>query len=93
MVMIQNRLAKAEKLFRATIDTCSSCCRASPITAGGADVAKQQYGDSGSGKDLIACESFECSVFWQRRKAQDSVFTTWHLTERIMKELEEPSKP
>ncbi|KAG0245565.1 hypothetical protein B0O80DRAFT_502930 [Mortierella sp. GBAus27b] len=94
MVMIQNRLAKAEKLFRATIDTCSSCCRASPITAGGgADDAKQQHGDNGGGKDLIACESFECSVFWQRRKAQDSVFTTWHLTERIMKELEEPSRP
>ncbi|KAF9091413.1 DNA polymerase zeta, partial [Mortierella sp. GBA35] len=44
---MQNRLAKAEKLFRATVDICSSCCRAAP--AGGAGVRPIEVGVGGGG--------------------------------------------
>jgi len=94
IVVMQNRLSKAEKLFRATVDTCSSCCRTVPIGGGGGlglDDAKHSYGHGGDGMgtQLVACESLECSVFWQRCKAQDSMVATQLLTERVMKELED----
>lgn len=89
MVMMQNRLSKAEKLVRATVDICSSCCRSSPITGGGSGGGGLNDTDREGDTELVACESLECNVFWQRRKAQDSMMATRHLTERVIKELEE----
>ncbi|KAK3840796.1 MAG: DNA polymerase zeta subunit [Linnemannia gamsii] len=42
-----------------------------------------------TGTELVACESLECTVFWQRRRAQDAAVVAHHQTERVMRELEE----
>ncbi|KAG0375993.1 DNA polymerase zeta [Mortierella sp. AD032] len=111
---MQNRLSNAEKQFRATVNVCSSCCRAAP--SGGAGVvgvhgfvgkgptslslvssslagmgvgAGGGVGGDETGTELVACESLECTVFWQRRRAQDAAVVAHHQTERVMRELEE----
>ncbi|KAK3824379.1 MAG: putative DNA polymerase zeta catalytic subunit [Linnemannia elongata] len=68
---MQTRLSNAEKLFRATVDVCSSCC---------GDVI---------GTEVVACESLECTVFWQRRRAQDAVVVAHHQNDRVLRDLEE----
>ncbi|KAG0330369.1 DNA polymerase zeta [Dissophora globulifera] len=102
LLVVQNRLSKAEKLFRATVDVCSSCSRCAPNGGGGVstdhtrDVArvgenKGSYRDHGAfntGMELVACESLECNVFWQRRRAQDSLTATRQLTDRVITELD-----
>ncbi|KAF9438287.1 DNA polymerase zeta [Entomortierella beljakovae] len=85
IMVIHNRLRKAERLFQATLDVCGSCCRSTPN--GGIGVGDIESGQINSGTELVACESIECSVFWQRRRAQDSVLQTHHLKERVMNEL------
>ncbi|KAF8985309.1 DNA polymerase zeta [Entomortierella lignicola] len=84
-LVIQNRLRKAEKLFQATVDVCGSCCRSTPN--GGSGVGNIGGELTNTGTELVACESLECSVFWQRRKAQDSLLITRNLTDRVMEEL------
>ncbi|KAG0360374.1 DNA polymerase zeta [Gamsiella multidivaricata] len=87
MLVMQNRLSNAEKMFRATVDVCSSCCRSAPN--GGSSVGDIENGVANSETDLVACESLECGVFWQRRRAQDSLSIAQHLTNRVMKDLED----
>lgn len=106
ILTMQTRLSNAEKLFRATVDVCSSCCRAAP--SGGAGVkADEGKGSSSSSKggpavvgagfpggdvtgtEVVACESLECTVFWQRRRAQDAVVVAHHQNDRVLRELEE----
>ncbi|KAF8940450.1 DNA polymerase zeta [Dissophora ornata] len=90
MIILQNRLSKAEKLFRTTVDVCSSCCRSAPGGVGVGQVAIDGCSSrSVTGNELVACESLECNVFWQRRRAQDSLLVTRHLTDRVVKELED----
>ncbi|KAF9115818.1 DNA polymerase zeta [Mortierella sp. AM989] len=84
-LVIQNRLRKAERLFQATVDVCGSCCRSTPN--GGSGVGDVGGTLNNTGTELVACESLECSVFWQRRRAQDSLLVTRNLTDRVMDEL------
>lgn len=87
MLVMQNKLSKAEKLFRATVDVCSSCCRGAPH--GGVGVGEGDGSTVNTGTELVACESLECTVFWQRRKAQDSLLITHRLVDRIMQDIED----
>ncbi|KAF9574465.1 DNA polymerase zeta [Mortierella alpina] len=89
MLVMQNKLSKAERLFRATVDVCSSCCRSSPN--GGAGVGEVDEPVVNTGTETVACESLECTVFWQRRKAQDSLLITHRLVDRIMQDIEDLS--
>ncbi|KAF9396063.1 DNA polymerase zeta [Podila verticillata] len=102
MLAIQTRLHKAETLARATVEVCSSCCRASPgggagvartvtKTSGGEVVlaAKNPLSDGGRGLEVVACESLECGVFWQRRKAQDALAVTRQVAKRVIQDLED----
>jgi hypothetical protein len=102
---MQTRLSNAEKLFRATVDVCSSCCRAAPfggagvgvgggkgsssLLGGAAVVGAGLPGGDVTGTEVVACESLECGVFWQRRRAQDAVVVAYHQTERVLRELDE----
>ncbi|KAG0353539.1 DNA polymerase zeta [Podila minutissima] len=102
MLAIQTRLHKAETLARATIEVCSSCCRSAP--GGGAGVQRttvttssgkealahrNALSDGGRGLEVVACESLECGVFWQRRKAQDALQVTRHVAGRVIQDLED----
>ncbi|KAF9914040.1 DNA polymerase zeta [Lobosporangium transversale] len=87
--VLQNGLAKAEKLLRAAVDVCSSCCRGASNGGVGVDIGECGDGLASTGMELVACESLECTVFWQRQKAHDSLLVTRKLTEKIMKVLEE----
>ncbi|KAG0037270.1 DNA polymerase zeta [Podila clonocystis] len=102
MLAIQTRLHKAETLDRATTEVCSSCCRSAP--GGGAGVErttvmtssgksamapKNPLSEGGRGLEVVACESLECGVFWQRRKAQDAVQVTRQVAERVIQDLED----
>ncbi|KAG0198603.1 DNA polymerase zeta [Mortierella sp. GBA30] len=90
MLVMQSRLSKAEKLFRATVDVCSSCCRGAPN--GGVGVGDVENGSTttvNTGTELVACESLECTLFWQRRKAQDSLLMMHSLVDRIIQDLED----
>ncbi|KAG0031787.1 DNA polymerase zeta [Podila clonocystis] len=101
MLAIQTRLHKAETLARATNEVCSSCCRLAP--GGGAGVKrtkvktgkttalapKNPLSDGGRGLEVVACESLECGVFWQRRKAQDALQVTRQVAERVIQDLED----
>ncbi|KAF9965079.1 DNA polymerase zeta [Mortierella alpina] len=89
MLVMQHKLSKAEKLFRATVDVCSSCCRGVPN--GGVGVGEVDGPAVNTGTELVACESLECTVFWQRRKAQDSLLVTHRLVDRIMQDIEDLS--
>ncbi|CAO3569276.1 unnamed protein product [Mortierella alpina] len=89
MLVMQNKLSKAEKLFRATVDVCSSCCRGVPN--GGVGVGEVDGPAVNTGTELVACESLECTVFWQRRKAQDALLVTHRLVDRIMQDIEDLS--
>ncbi|KAF9551467.1 DNA polymerase zeta [Mortierella hygrophila] len=103
---MQTRLSNAEKLFRAAVDVCSSCCRAAPSggagvrggggkgssssSKGGTAVVGLGYpGGDVAGTEVVACESLECTVFWQRRRAQDAVVVAHQQNERVLRELEE----
>lgn len=104
---MQTRLSNAEKLFRATVDVCSSCCRAPPSGGVGVKVGGGKGSSSSSkggeaavvdvgfpggdvtGTEVVGCESLECTVFWQRRRAQDAVVVAHHQNDRVMRELEE----
>ncbi|KAG0296197.1 DNA polymerase zeta [Linnemannia gamsii] len=105
ILTMQTRLSNAEKLFRATVDVCSSCCRAAPsggagVRVGGGKGLSSLMGEAAvvgaglpggdvTGTELVACESLECGVFWQRRRAQDAVVVAHHQTERVLRELDE----
>lgn len=59
--------------------------------SGGAMVlaAKSPLSDGGRGLEVVACESLECGVFWQRRKAQDALAVTRQVAERVILDLED----
>ncbi|KAG0345473.1 DNA polymerase zeta [Podila humilis] len=50
---------------------------------------KTPLSDGGKGLELVACESLECGVFWQRRNAQDALRVTHALTNRVVRDLED----
>lgn len=102
MLAIQTRLHKAEALARATIEVCSSCCRSPPgggagvqrtmVKTGSGEVAvalKNPLSDGGRGLEVVACESLECGVFWQRRKAQDAMQVARQVAVRVIQDLED----
>ncbi|KAG0087577.1 hypothetical protein BGZ92_007224 [Podila epicladia] len=102
MLAIQTRLHRAETLARATIEICSSCCRAAPgggaglqmttvTTSSGKEVPapRNSLSDGGRGLEVVACESLECGVFWQRCKAQDSLQVTRQVVTRVIQDLED----
>lgn len=86
------------------MDVCSSCCRTAPSGGAGvrvgvgkgssslmgeaAVVGAGLPGGDVTGTELVACESLECGVFWQRRRAQDAVVVAHHQTERVLRELD-----
>ncbi|KAF9430485.1 DNA polymerase zeta [Podila epigama] len=91
---------------KATMEVCSSCCRAAPNGGGGvqrtmvktssgeiAFAMKNPLSDGGKGLESVACESIECNVFWQRRKAQDSLQMSRVLAERVIRDLEDLVDP
>lgn len=95
MLVLQGRINKAERMFKGTLDVCGSCCRSVPL--GGAGVGDGTHwdpktggtGPANTGIELIACESIECTVFWQRRRAQDGVQGVHARTVRILDELKD----
>ncbi|KAG9323348.1 hypothetical protein KVV02_000930 [Mortierella alpina] len=92
MLVMQNKLSKAERLLRATVDVCSSCCRGGSnggVGVGEVDGPSASANAVNTGTELVACESLECTVFWQRRKAQDSLLMTHRLVDRIMQDIED----
>lgn len=93
MLVLQGRINKAEKMFRVTLDVCGSCCRSVPSGGAGVgdgtrwDPKAAGAGPANTGLELVACESIECTVFWQRRRAQDGVQSVHARTVRVLDEL------
>lgn len=60
-------------------------------TSGGEVVlaVKNPLSDGGRGLEVVACESLECGVFWQRRKAQDALAVTRQVAKRVIQDLED----